>query len=147
MKMHMPTSRRLLIAAVLCALCAPLQPASAEAKFGHLQVDDHQLRWQGLERRLQLRDVQAGVVVEDAEGLPLHAGEVIRAVDGKPVQTVAALISALRALHGHSTALQVDARDGSVRVAHLSASDYVDLIPSAPPPPPLPPPPPPAPGA
>ena len=132
----MRTSARVAIASLLVVAAAAAVDATAS---GYRHVSDFE--WVDSGQALALRsDNDSGVVVTRAEPAPFHGlqrGDVILAVDGRPVRQVEEV---MRALTGRTTPLALRVRHGTIETTLVwSRADYrafAPAVPAAPPPPP-----------
>jgi len=140
------------MALLACSIGLPAMPAaraathvSSHTSTHHrtsLQVDDHALDWRSDGNSLRLHDGPSGMKVISLvpDGwLGLHRGDLILAVDGRTVTTIASLQRALRELDTRAAVLTVRAPDGGHRDVMLAGDDYARWLTDVPEPPPPPP--------
>ena len=117
--------------------------AMAGAKEVHTRVDDFSCTNDDGTSLALHSENDSGVIVTRAEPAPLHGlqrGDVILAVDGKPVHQVEGIT---RALRGRTTPVALRVRRGtSESTVVWSRADYRMFTPAPPPPSPAPPAPP-----
>jgi C-terminal processing protease CtpA/Prc len=132
----LPTLALLLAVTATGAIAAAR--SSADARNTYQRVDDFSWSEDGQSLALHSRD-DSGVIVTRAEPAPFHGlqrGDVILAVDGKPVQQVAQVT---RALRGRTSPVALRVRRGRTETTLVwSHADYRRFASPAPPPPPAP---------
>lgn len=142
----MTTTFRLIFALpLLCCAVAATAIAHGDTQERDGSRREDRMDWRQDGQHLRLHGSAQGVQVEEANALRLRQGDMITALGSQPVRTPQSLIAGLKALQGHSVALQVRGSDGNARMVRWSPSEYAGLLPPTPPSPPLAPPPPPAP--
>ncbi len=120
--------------------------ASTSAPAGKHHTDSFSWNDDGQSLSLHSNDT-SGIVVDRTTPTPFHglqAGDIIVAIDDRPIAQVSELLKALRDHRASAAKLRVR-RAGNEVALNWASADYAMLVPSPPPAPPAPPPPPPPP--
>ena len=142
--------RKVLFCGLWLLAGAVAMPALADSLDIHENNGQGSLAWHEAGHALVLSaGDQRGIRVVEARPsgeLGLRTADTILAVDGHPVNSITALLHALRASRS-GTAQLLLRRDGTQQVVPVAASGYMRFMPPKPPAPPAPPAPPPIPPA